>query len=138
MAVFATLVANTLIAQGPVFFLYFVESKVGQYDALFTPGVQYWWFGKFDYGWGDEPRSFNYTKIRDEFGDRFNVAPRGHRGAYARNMDSSWHREKVLVLIDTDRENQIGLGIDYPFEPMNAGECIVASRFKEYGFKLGD
>ena len=53
-------------------------------------------------------------------------------------MDSSWQKRKTLVLIDTDRENQIGLGIDYPFEPMNAGECIVPSRFKEYGFKLGD
>ena len=35
----------------------------------------------------------------------------------------------TLILMDTDREKEIGLGPDYPFEPLKAGECIVSSEF---------
>jgi len=29
--------------------------------------------------------------------------------------------------IDTSNEKAIGLGVDYPYEPLKAGECIVNS-----------
>ena len=39
-----------------------------------------------------------------------------------------------LNIIDTDREADIGLGTEYPFEAMGQGECTV---FKKLSDKLG-
>ena len=79
VAVLVTLIANTLMSLGPVFFLYFVEELLGQFDAIMLPPP---WEGMHFADWeyrGHWPRdeSFNYTKIREEFGDTYNLAPRG-------------------------------------------------------------
>ena len=41
------------------------------------------------------------------------------------------------MYIDTDREKEIGLGSDYPFEPLGPLECIIPSKYKEgYGLTV--
>ena len=35
------------------------------------------------------------------------------------------------MLIDTKREKQIGLGPDWPFEPLGAGECIISRQLAD-------
>ena len=41
------------------------------------------------------------------------------------------------MYIDTDLENDIGLGSDYPFEPLGPLECIVPKKYKEdYALEL--
>lgn len=36
-----------------------------------------------------------------------------------------------LAYIDTDREQSLGIGTDYPFGPMAADECIVPEQFRK-------
>ena len=36
-----------------------------------------------------------------------------------------------ILLFDTERERQLNIGKDYPFEPLKAGECIVPEKFGE-------
>jgi len=39
-----------------------------------------------------------------------------------------------LFLMDTERENEIGLGPEYPYDALGEGECIVSSDYEEdYG-----
>lgn len=38
--------------------------------------------------------------------------------------------ETYLMLMDTEREEAIGLGKDYPFGPQAAGECIVSNHYE--------
>jgi len=43
--------------------------------------------------------------------------------------------------MDTQREKEIGLGPKYPFEPLQAGECILSSGLLKYsnvGVGIGD
>ena len=35
------------------------------------------------------------------------------------------------MYIDTAREKDIGLGSDYPFEPLGPLECIIPKKYKE-------
>ena len=42
-----------------------------------------------------------------------------------------------VVLMDTEREKTIGLGPEYPFEPLSAGECIVSKTYAE-NFGIGE
>ena len=35
------------------------------------------------------------------------------------------------MYIDTDLENDIGLGSEYPFEPLGPLECIVPKKYSE-------
>ena len=34
------------------------------------------------------------------------------------------------MLMDTNRELQIGLGVDYPFGPLGAGECVISNHYQ--------
>ena len=36
-----------------------------------------------------------------------------------------------IMYIDTDLEKEIGLGSDYPFEPLGPLECILPKKYKE-------
>ena len=41
--------------------------------------------------------------------------------------------EGTLIFMDTDRENRIKLGKDWPFKALNEGECLASTYFeKEY------
>ena len=43
-----------------------------------------------------------------------------------------------LKMIDTEREKKIDLGVSWPFEKLEYGECIVAADLAEKGVKVGD
>ena len=50
-----------------------------------------------------------------------------------------WSRgEFCLLLIDTELEKSIGLGTEYPFGKLDAGECIVSPIFENNGYSVGD
>ena len=42
------------------------------------------------------------------------------------------------MLMDTAQEKAIGLGADYPFEPLEAGECVLGSVWQSRKFKVND
>ena len=43
------------------------------------------------------------------------------------------------MFMDTERENQIKLGQDWPYNTLNEGECLASSSFSEtYKVKQGD
>ena len=42
-----------------------------------------------------------------------------------------------IMYIDTQLEKDIGLGSDYPFDPLGPLECIVPSDYKENGLAVG-
>ena len=44
---------------------------------------------------------------------------------YTRNL----YKTIDLILLDTEREKEIGLGPEYPFEALSDGECIISSEF---------
>ena len=39
--------------------------------------------------------------------------------------------------MDTEQEKAIGLGADYPFDPLEAGECVIGNTWSSK-FKVGD
>ena len=42
------------------------------------------------------------------------------------------------MYIDTDLEKEIGLGSDYPFEPLGPLECILPNKYKkDYNYTEG-
>ena len=48
-----------------------------------------------------------------------------------------------LILIDTEREKEIGLGPDWPYKPLGPGECIISRVFADtiyddYDVGIGD
>ena len=43
-----------------------------------------------------------------------------------------------LGYIDTDREKEIGIGKNYPFDPLGPGECLVPAVWQELNVKIGD
>lgn len=44
-----------------------------------------------------------------------------------------------VTLIQTDREKQIHLGVDYPFPTLQTGECLVSSKYKSImNLQVGD
>ena len=43
------------------------------------------------------------------------------------------------MYMDTEQEKNIGLGVDYPYDPLGPLECIVAEKYRdELGFAIGD
>ena len=36
-----------------------------------------------------------------------------------------------MIMLDTERENAMKLGSMWPYEKLNAGECIVTSKFTD-------
>ena len=37
-----------------------------------------------------------------------------------------------MMFFDTDKEQQIGLGVSYPFSKMEPGECLISSDAADY------
>ena len=43
------------------------------------------------------------------------------------------------MYMDTEQEKNIKLGVDYPYDPLGALECIVPEKYKtQQGFNVGD
>ena len=79
----------------------------------------------------------NYTKVIELYGEeKFNLAPRFHE------CDTILEDYPNLFLMmnmwDTDREKQIDLGLDYPYEPLEKCECIAPAVWQKSGIAVGD
>ena len=76
----------------------------------------------------------NYTQVMSLSDEEYNLAPR-MVFSDAAIMDSEY--KATVILMDTERESDIGLGPDYPFDPLGAGECIVSDEYSE-NFGIGE
>ena len=46
--------------------------------------------------------------------------------------------EPIVIFMDTKREKEIGLGADWPFDPMKKNECIINKEIaKNYDIEVG-
>ena len=70
----------------------------------------------------------NYTHIKEIQSEDFNLAPRYHYSgvniAYFGAVPTAETQANILW-IDTAREAEISLGPEWPYEPLNAGECLI-------------
>lgn len=134
VVVLSILIVVSITQKGPIIFLRLSEKQVGEYDAIFSSIEQqveninkweatYWYL--------------NYTQITGEVlkDDDYNLSP---RNVFANTMDGDF--EYTVQFIDTNREKEIDLGVKYPFNALNAGECIVNSgaRTTDPTLKIGD
>ena len=68
-------------------FFKLAEQNTGEYDAIFK---------------NIKESEFNYTKVREIFGDKFNIAPRYQTDHHnVSNLALNWTDFKTLLLIDT-------------------------------------
>lgn len=67
----------------------------------------------------------NFTKIDDMTESKYNISPRLQ---FSRTACEEYEPSSAnVLLIDTELEKQIMLGPDYPYGPLEAGECIINS-----------
>ena len=72
---------------------------------------------------------------------RYNVAPRMYRThtELSKPTDSLTNGTSTFMLIDTEREKEIALGVDWPFAQLGPGECVLSLAFKDQlDLKEGD
>ena len=66
-----------------------------------------------------------------DHGKDYNLSPRYHQCSntlfYKKDGDHDYvfSGSGCLLLIDTQQEEKIGLGQNYPFEALGEGECII-------------
>ena len=72
----------------------------------------------------------------------YNIAPRYHKCdtkleiGTREKAETDWKYK--LMLWDTEREKHVQLGVSYPFEALQKGECILNSKLKQKGISVGD
>ena len=124
--VLSILVVISITEKGPIIFLSLGEKQIGQYDAVINPNFN----GKTQ-TFSDYVSSglfLNYTQIKDITSDKYNLSPRMQFGAALLDYDeTTWQAS----FIDTQREKDIGIGTDWPYDPLGAGECIVTSEYED-------
>ena len=83
----------------------------------------------------------NYTRVLDLYGEQYNLSPRFHFC----DVDVTTQRESIneesqnqhtcIMMMDTDREREIGLANKYPFEALEPGEIILHESWQtEFGY----
>ena len=74
----------------------------------------------------------NYTQVETMYGDTYNLAPRFH--ALGNGYEETWQEQTsaqllgtygCIYFIDLAQEEKIGVGIDWPYPDLAAGECVV-------------
>ena len=132
VVVLSILVVVSITQKGSIIFLRLSEKQVGEYDAIFseiglqTPDIN---------SWGPTLNYLNYTQVRAITNDEYNLSP---RNAFSGTRDGGF--EYTVQFLDTNREKDINLGVNYPFDQMSAGECIVNGDAREVdkSLKTGD
>lgn len=127
------LIVVSITQKGPIIFLRLSEKSKGAYDGIISSSSQ---DGEdfddyYDNGW-----YLNYTQVQTVTNDEYNLSPR-LQFCTAYNLDTGVYKSLCVMLMDTDRETEIGLGSDYPYEPLAAGECLIPSIFAT-DFSVGD
>ena len=82
---------------------------------------------------------FNYTQVKAVFGDKYNLAPRMQRCSQDVTFnDTRYTTQLCIMTLDTEYEKSIGLGPNYPLEPLGPGECVLGSAWKGFnGTQIG-
>ena len=74
----------------------------------------------------------NYTQITELYGDQYNLSPRMQFSSVTANKTDHSALDGFkgsIMFMDTERENQIKLGKDWPYSTLNEGECLASSTF---------
>ena len=132
--VLSTLVVTTVVVQGPLIFVNLVQVETGEIDTWYSAQNRCTedWACPEHMNWhNDQARGFNYTQIKELYGDEFNVSPRMHISAWLSDTFRN------VYFIDLDQEKAINLGVDWPYPDLGADECVLTSDFAELGYKVG-
>ncbi|CAI2376394.1 unnamed protein product [Moneuplotes crassus] len=155
IVVLVCLIANSVIDKAPVIFLRLAEQNSGEIDAFLLPASP---TRVVDSSSGKKKlfTTLNYTAVQEEL-PRVNLTPRNYMKAFMHKADDHpaeqsktpldcklCHREQKflndisLVFMDTDREREIKIGVNYHFPKLFKNECIISrSLLKESKLKLG-
>ena len=75
----------------------------------------------------------------DVTADQYNLSPRMEFRETIAYVENEKPQYCLLTLMDTERENEIDLGTDWPFEPLAAGDCVVDIAYQnELKKEIGD
>ena len=155
LVVLCTLIINTLVDIGPIIFLKLAEGTYGQYDAIVFPQEVGKDGSDISRYTNQAGAFVNYTRVKEAAEEEFNLAPRkqycgvslgvvlsddmqGENGGFEQEIvkpfpSRDWlysdfrpiQAQGCLMLFDTKREREIGLGSRYDFQPMGPGECML-------------
>lgn len=121
------LIVVTITQKGPIIFFRLAEKFNGEYDGIIS--------SPFDRvkDWNDymqDGQYLNFTKAQEITNSQYNLSPRMQQCAtYIPEFEPNY---ACVMQMDTEREKQIMLGPNYPYEPLQAGECIVNAGILEY------
>ena len=72
----------------------------------------------------------------DEQGKDYNLSPRMQFAGSGLSYYGGSATVAVMFM-DTDQEKKIGLGANYPYDALGAGECIVPDLYSSKGVEIG-
>ena len=132
IVVLSVIVVNAVIAKGPLIFLQMAESMEGSFDGFIYHSDN----GGYHNIQTNTEHPYNFTRIEELYGDKYNLSPRHqYQSVYANKTINETNStmltgfEGTLIFMDTDRENRIKLGKDWPFKTLNEGECLASTYF---------
>ena len=76
--------------------------------------------------WGYDDNVFNYTQVKELYGDTYNLSPRWNQWVGIVAADGS-EANGHYYFIDIEREKEIAIGTSWPYPDLETGECILSS-----------
>ena len=129
VVVFSILLVNTITEKTPLIFLKLGEKTTGEIDAIVSPGFNEGVYNDKDYDNFFQYGIFlNYTRVHEIAPDD-NFAPRKLlTDAYFQGTEDGKVEavKGTITAIKTDLEKEIELGIEYPYGPLQKGQCVMA------------
>lgn len=138
IVIVSSLVVNTVVSKGPIIFLTLAQSNVGEYDGYLTYTR---WSNNDDLNSYSQMRDFlNYTRVRELYGDEYNLSPRFHFcDVHVTGSDADQTNEGCVMMMDLEREKEIGLAVNFPVEALEPGQVVLPEFWRtEYGYAVGD
>ena len=119
--VLSVLLVQSITASGPILFMRLGAKQAGQIDGIVSSGLTTLDSVTDSTKWFDTGTYLNFTQVLNVTKGAYQLSPR----VMACNSILADNQTVCVLLLDTERERQIGLGTDYLFEPLGPGECIV-------------
>ena len=76
------------------------------------------------------------NEIEHHLSPRYEICPVDFTDANGNDLAPS--NSMCLKFIDTEQEKEIGVGVTWPYEKLQLGECLISSDFERYGVSVGD